>query len=102
MVKKHGNLGRYPTQDVKRIPLFDEFLRTWIKNYQAHKGTLAEVLHLLSPPLHAYVYSTHPPEKTYQGEPGVKKIEVEFERILFDGKAFHDMDRRVIREVTMK
>jgi len=101
-IQKLGTLGKYPTQDVIRIPLFDEFLRTWMKNYQAQKGMLANVLHFLSPPLHAYVYSTHPPEKTYQGEPGVKKIEVEFERILFDGKAFHDIDRRVIREVVME
>jgi hypothetical protein len=101
-IQKLGTLGKYPTQDVIRIPLFDEFLRTWMKNYQAQKGTLANVLHFLSPPLHANVYSTHPPEQTYQGQPGVKKIEVEFERILFDGKAFHDIDRRVIREVAME
>jgi hypothetical protein len=102
LIQKLGTLGKNPTQDVKRIPMFDEFLRTWMKSYQAQKGTLASVLHFLSPPLHAYVYSTHPPEKTYQGEPGVKKIEVEFERILFDGKAFHDIDRRVIREIMME
>lgn len=102
LVQKLGTLGKKPRDDVKLISYFDQFLRTWMKNYQAQKGTLADVLHFLSPPLHAYVYSTHPPEKTYHGEPGVKKIEVEFERILFDGKAFHDMDRRVIREITME
>lgn len=102
LIQKLGTLGKKPLDDVKMIPHFDQFLRTWMKNYQAQKGTLADVLHFLSPPLHAYVYSTHPPEKTYHGEPGVKKIEVEFERILFDGKAFHDIDRRVIREVVME
>ncbi|WP_218032902.1 hypothetical protein [Brevifollis gellanilyticus] len=102
LVQKLGTLGKKPADDVKLIPYFDKFIRTWMKNYQAHKGTLADVLHFLSPPLHAYVYSTQPPDKTYHGEPGVKKVEVEFERILFDGKAFHDLDRRVIREITME
>ncbi len=102
LIEKFGTLGRKPAKEVKLIPQFDEFLRAWMKNYQEQKGTLADVLHFLSPPLHAYVYSTHPPEKTYRGEPGVKTIEVEFERILFDGKAFHDIDRRVIRVIPMQ
>ncbi|MES2598547.1 MAG: hypothetical protein V4662_24645 [Verrucomicrobiota bacterium] len=102
LIQKLGTLGKKPVDDVKLIPQFDNFVRTWMKNHQTQKGTLAEVLHFLSPPLHAYVYSTHPPDRTYHGEPGVKKVEVEFERILFDGKTFHDIDRRVVREIAME
>jgi len=102
LIQKFGTLGRNPAKEVKLIPKFDEFLRVWMRNYHARKGMLAEVLHVLSPPLHAYVYPTQIPEKTYRGEPGVVKIEVEFQRIIFDGKAFHDMDRRVIHEVAME
>ncbi|MCE9518276.1 MAG: hypothetical protein K8R87_01710 [Verrucomicrobia bacterium] len=102
MIQKLGTVTEKPVREAKRIPQFDEFLRTWMKNYQAQHGALTKTLHFLSPPLHAYVYSTHSHEKTYHGEPGVKKIEVEFERILFDGKAFHEIDRRVIREIPMQ
>lgn len=102
MVQKLGTVSAKPLREAKRNLQFDEFLRTWMKNYQERKGTLADMLQWLSPPLHAYVYSTHPPEKTYRGESGVKNIEVEFERILFDGKAFHDIDRRVIRLIPMQ
>lgn len=102
LIQKLGTLGKYPTDDVKRIPSYDRFIQTWMKNYQTHKGTLARVLQFLSPPLHAYVFSTHPPEQTYHGEAGVKKVEVEFERILFDGKKFHDLDRKVIREIVIE
>ena len=101
LIQKLGTLGKKPAQDIQLVPMFDEFVRTWMKNYQAQKGTLASILHFLSPPLHAYVYSTEPPEKTYNGEPGVKKVEVEFQRILFDGKAYRDLDRRVIREISI-
>ncbi len=102
MIQKLGTVTAKPVRDAKHNPQFDEFLRTWMKNYQEQHGVLADGLHFLSPPLHAYVYSTHPPEKTYRGESGVIMIEVEFERILFDGKAFHDIDRRVIREIPMQ
>ena len=100
---KVGNLISFGSTPGYRLEArFDGFLRTWMRNYQAQNGALAATLHFLSPPLHAYVFSTRPPEQTYQGEPGVRKIEVEFERVLFDGNAFHDLDRRVIREVTME
>lgn len=102
LVQELGTLGRKPAQEVKLIPKFDAFLRNWMRHYRAEKGVLADVLHFLSPPLHAYVYPTQSPENTYRGEPGVVSIEVEFQRVLFDGNAFHDMDRRVIREVAMK
>ncbi len=101
-IRTLGKPGSHSSQNSKLEARFDGFLRTWMRNYQAQNGALAATLHFLSPPLHAYVFSTRPPEQTYQGEPGVKKIEVEFERVLFDGNAFHDLDRRVIREVTME
>jgi hypothetical protein len=101
-IRALGSAGMDPSKEVKLIPRFELFLRTWMRNYQARKGRLADTLHFLSPPLHAYVFSTRPEEKTYQGEPGVKKIEVEFERVLFDGKAFYDIDRRVVQEVMME
>lgn len=102
MIQKLGTVSAKPARDAKRNPQFNEFLRTWMNNYQEQKGALADVLHFLSPPLHAYVYSTHSSEATYRGERKVKSIEVEFERILFDGKAFHDIDRRVICKIPMR
>jgi hypothetical protein len=99
LIEKLGLGSRYPKEDVLKTPAFDLFLQTWMKHHREQNGTIAAVLHFLSPPLHDYVYSIKPAAETYQGEHPVTKIEVEFERTLFDGKAIHLMDRKTIREI---
>jgi hypothetical protein len=99
MIEKIGIGSRYPDMDVLRGPALDKFLQDWMKHHREQNGTLAHVLHFLSPPLHAYVFSIKPAAETYQGEHPVKKIEFEFERTLFDGKAIHLMERKTLHEV---
>lgn len=99
MIEKWGRT--HP--DERKSAGFDDFLRRWMRSHAENSGGAgARVLHAVGPPQHAYVFSKQPPERTYAGERGVRGIEVEFERVLFDGERFHELDRRVVREVGLE
>ncbi|SKA79640.1 hypothetical protein SAMN02745166_00521 [Prosthecobacter debontii] len=87
--------------DAKRTASFDGFLKRWFAQHRALEGVLPKTLHTLSPPLHAYVLSKETPDHTYQGEHPVERLEIEFERTLFDGERFVEMDHRVVHTVSL-
>ncbi|MCA1962595.1 MAG: hypothetical protein LDL31_01465 [Prosthecobacter sp.] len=100
VIESHGHASLEPKVDINRPQEFENFIRAWMRNHAARQNSgLVKTLHFLSPPLHAYVYSTRPEKETYLGEQPVRAVEVEFERIYFTGEDFVEMDRRTLKTI---
>ncbi|MEM0896528.1 MAG: hypothetical protein AAGJ79_06545, partial [Verrucomicrobiota bacterium] len=89
-------------RDERQHKALQVFLKRWFRNHHEKRGTLAMVLRHIAPPPHAYAV-VPPDAEEYKDDGGkVKRVEIVFQRVFFDGVEYHRMAETPVLEFSVK
>ncbi len=85
------------TKDLK------SFLKRWFRNHHEQHGVVSRALCAVAPPPHAYA-AVPPDADEYDAAEAkkVKRVEIVFRRVFFDGKEYHLMTSMPVFETSVK